>query len=220
MGDLYFQSPIDIELWDSARWKGIAFLHDPSGIEPPGLGFLFENIDAGRRIFSGWRERVGTVDEYEEIRVSIIRGEILGLASGYSVHVSSDPLHSVRRFEDKGLPLDFRAAVIVSRVKRMTPNPGSPHLGQFEKDFAKHERYLLVPVSSEGAPEFELSIEKREIHLRQASDIKADDVDAAVLSEPCGAGTRACRAQGAPPTHRDACRHAPKRVPRSRGPAD
>jgi hypothetical protein len=183
MGDFYIQSLIDIELWDSARWKGMAFLHDPSGIEPPGLGFLFEDIDAGRRIFSGWREGVGTVDEYEEIRVSIIRGEMLGLASGYSVHVSSDPLHSVRRFEDKGLPLDIHTAAIVSRVKRMAPNPGSPHLGQFEKDFAKHERYLLVPVSSEGAPEFELSIEKREIHLRQASDIKADDVDAAVLPE-------------------------------------
>jgi hypothetical protein len=183
MGDIYFQSLIDVELWDSARWKGIAFLHDPSDIEPPGLGFLFEDIDAGKRIFSGWRERVGTVDEYEEIRVSIIRGEILGLAEGYSVHVSSDPLHSVRRSEDKGLPLDFHTAVIVSRVKRMTPNPGSPHLGQFEKDFAKHKRYLLVPVSSKGAPEFELSIEKHEIHLRQASDMKADDRDAAVFPE-------------------------------------
>jgi hypothetical protein len=183
MGDIYFQSLIDVALWDSAGWKGTAFLHDPRGVEPPGLGFLFDDISAGRRIFSGWQERVGRVDEYEEIRVSIIQGEILGLPSGYSVHVSSDPLHSVRRAEDKGLALDFRTAVIVSRVKRMTPNPGSPHLGQFEKDFAKHKRYLLVPVSSKGAPEFEVAIEKHEIHLRQASAIKSDDVDAAVFPE-------------------------------------
>ena len=183
MGDIYFQSLIDVELWDSAGWKGTAFLHDPSGTEPPGLGFLFDDINAGKRIFSGWRDRVGRVDEYEEIRVSIIRGEILGLPPGYSLHVSSDPLHSARRAGDKGVALDFLTAVVLSRIKRMTPNPGSPHLGQFEKDFAKCQRYLLVPVSSKGTSEFEFSIEKHEIHLRQASEIRADDVDAAVFPE-------------------------------------
>jgi hypothetical protein len=63
----------------------------------------------------------------------------------------------------------------------MTPEPGLPHLEQFEKDFAKHKRYLLVPVSLKGAPEFQLSIEKHEIHLCQASEIRADDVDAVVF---------------------------------------
>jgi hypothetical protein len=73
--------------------------------------------------------------------------------------------------------------LIVSRVKRMTPTPGSPHLGQFEKEFAKHKRYLVVPVSSKSVPEFDLSIEKREIHLRDATEIRGDDVDAVVFPE-------------------------------------
>lgn len=183
MGDIYFQSLIDVDLWNSAGWRGTAFWHDPRGMEPPGLGFLFDNLEAGKRIFAGWVERVGNVDEYEEIRISIIRGKILGLAEGYSVHVSSNPLHSVRRAEAKGIPLDFEKAIVLSRVQRMTPNPGSPHLPQFEKDFAAHRRYVLVPVSLSGAPEFQLSIEKREIHLRQASDIRGDDVDATVFPE-------------------------------------
>ena len=183
MGDIYFQSLIDVDLWNSAGWKGTAFLRDPSGIEPPALGFLFEDMNAGKRIFSGWQERVGRVDEYEELRVSVIRGEILGLPSGYSIHVSSDPLHSVRRAESRGVPFDFQTAVIVSRVKRMTPNPGSPYLAQFEKDFAKHKGYHLVPISSKGEPDFELSIEKHETHLRQASEISGDDVDAVVFPE-------------------------------------
>ena len=83
MGDIFVQSLIDVELWDSARWKGTAFLHDPRGTEPPGLGLLFDDMRSGKRIFSGWQERVGKADRYEEIRVSVIRGEILGLASGY-----------------------------------------------------------------------------------------------------------------------------------------
>jgi hypothetical protein len=181
MADIFFQSLIDVDLWNSAVWLGTAFLHHPTGVDPPGIGFLFENIDAGRQIFSGWQDRVGRSDEYDEIRVSIIKGEILGLPSGYSVHVSSNPLHSVRRAHDKGLTLDFKRAVILSRVKRMTPNPGSPHLGRFESDFAKHSRYILLPVSSNGTPELNLSIEKRELHLRLASDISADDVDAVVF---------------------------------------
>jgi hypothetical protein len=65
----------------------------------------------------------------------------------------------------------------------MTPNPGSPHLGRFESDFAKHNRYFLLPVSSKGTPELDLSIEKRELHLRLASDVSADDVDAVVFPE-------------------------------------
>jgi hypothetical protein len=183
MADVFFQSFIDVDLWNAAGWKGTALLHDPTGVEAPGLGFMFEDISAGRRIFSGWRERVGKVDEYEELRISIIRGEILGLPSGYSVHVSSNPLHSARRARQQGVALDVQKAIVLSRYMRMTPDPGSPHLGQFEKDFARRRRYLLIPVSPECTPEFEFSIEKREIHFRQASEIKADDVDAAVFPE-------------------------------------
>jgi hypothetical protein len=111
MGDIFFQSLIDLPLWDSALWKGTAFLHDLDGVEAPGIGFFFDDINAGRKIFLGWHERVGKIDQYEEIRISIIRGEILGLPSGYSVHVSSNPLHTVRRAEDQGLVLDFQTAV-------------------------------------------------------------------------------------------------------------
>lgn len=184
MSDIFFHSLIDVDLWNSAGWYGTAFLHDPTGEHPPGIGFLFENADAGRRIFAGWRERVGQVDRYEEIRVSIIRGEILGLESGYSIHISSNPFHSAQRAKENGEALDFKKAVVVSRVLRMSPEPGSPHLAQFEKDFAKHERYVLLPVSStRSAPELDLSVEKRELHVRSASDVTADDVDAVVFPE-------------------------------------
>jgi hypothetical protein len=102
---------------------------------------------------------------------------------GYSVHVSSNPLHSVQRAKDNGITLDFKTAVILGRVKRMTPNPGSVHLGRFEGDFARHKRYFLLPVSSEGSPELNLSIAKRELHLRLASHLSADDRDAVVFPE-------------------------------------
>jgi hypothetical protein len=183
MSAFFFQSLIDVDLWNDAEWLGTAFLHDPAGNDAPGIGLVFENIEAGRRIFSGWQERVGKVDEYDELRVSIIRGEILGEPSGYSVHISSNPFHSAQRAQDNGLTLDLEKAVIVSRCKRMTPDPGSPHLGRFEKEFARHKRYFILPVSSKATPDFGLSIEKREIHLRLASEIRGDDLDAVVFPE-------------------------------------
>lgn len=181
MEDLYFQTLIDTELWDSAQWRATAFLHDPSGAEPPCLGLVFEDMDAGKRIFSNWIRRLGRVDRYEELRLSIVEGDILGLDSGYSVHISSDPIHSAQRARSDGLQIDFDTAILVSRFHRMTPTPGASNLTQFKWEFGKHQRYFLVPVSSDGTPHLQNSITKTEIHLRNASDVAAGDVDSVIF---------------------------------------
>lgn len=183
MSDLFLQCLIDIEQWDAADWLGLAFFHDPDGVEAPVLGFLFGNLEAGRRIFADWRERLGAIDQYEELRISIIKGEILGLESGYSLHVSSNPFHTAERAAREGYTLDVKVAVILSRIKRLTPSPESGHLAQFEKDFAQHRRYQILPVSADLDAQFDLAIEKRELHLRQADDIDAHDLDVAVFPE-------------------------------------
>jgi hypothetical protein len=183
MEDIYLHSFIDIKSWDSARWRATAFLHDASGLNPPCVGIVFENIAAGKQIFADWLARLGDVDQYEELRVSIVEGEILGLGAGYSVHISSNPLHSVKRVQAAGAQLKIGTSVTVSRVHRMITAPGSPHLAKFKGEFEKHKQYDLVAVSPEVTPEFQFAIRKTEIFLRLASDIGADDVDAVVFPE-------------------------------------
>src|SRR5579872_1835488 len=100
--DVFVQLFIDPEKWDAARWKATAFFHDPSGARPPCLGIVFENIDAGKQIFSDWLKRVTKVDRFDEIRISVVEGEILGQGPGYSVHISSDPDHTAKRPEMLG----------------------------------------------------------------------------------------------------------------------
>ena len=51
-----------------AKWKGIAFYGDPKGNGLPCMGIVYENIEAGKQIFSDWHERIGRVDEFEELR--------------------------------------------------------------------------------------------------------------------------------------------------------
>ena len=72
MDTILFQSFINIEKWDIAKWRATAFLHDPEGVRLPYLGIVFENIEAGKEIFSEWLERLGKVDEFDELRISIV----------------------------------------------------------------------------------------------------------------------------------------------------
>lgn len=179
--NVFVQSFIDPEEWDAAKWSATAFFHDPSGVRLPCLGIMFENIEAGKRIFASWRERLGNVDQYDELRISIVEGDILGKKSGYSVHVSSDPDHTAMRAKAEGKELDVETALVMGRVHRMTPEPGSPHLRRFKQEFAKHNRYFLIPVSSAAKPEMDFAIGKAEVHFRQASQITKEDVDAVVF---------------------------------------
>src|ERR1039457_4020600 len=92
--DVFLQMFIDPVKWDAARWKATAFFHDPKGVRPPCLGIVFDNIGTGKQIFSDWLKRLGNVDQYDELRIGIVEGEILGMGPGYSVHISSDPDHT------------------------------------------------------------------------------------------------------------------------------
>lgn len=186
MTHLQFQSFIDIPLWDKAGWKGVGYLVMPDESAPPCIGFIFENNVAGKQIFTDLRKRVGEEDYYEEIRVSIIEGDIPGELPGYSVHISSDPIHTVRRAKDNGQELTVEGVVVVSRVHRMNPNPNSPHLSNFKKSYQQHGKYLLIPMSMGRTltPHFDFCVGKREIHFRNVQDVVDGDRDAVIFSRP------------------------------------
>ena len=181
MTSILFQSLIDIDKWNEARWTATAFLHDQAGVRPPYIGLVFENIDAGRAIFENLVQRVGSIDAFEELYVSIIEGGIVGEEPGYSVHISSDPVRTQVRLKSRGQDLAIDRAIVVSRFHRMTPAPDSPHLKKFKAEMQIQGRYRLIPVSSSIQPQFEFAIEKKEIHFRQASNIRKTDRDAVVF---------------------------------------
>jgi len=67
-------SLIQAPLWDSAGWKGTAFLWDPSDKEPPLLGLCFEDGEAASKIFAGWHTEFGGFDSNDLLRGIILRG--------------------------------------------------------------------------------------------------------------------------------------------------
>jgi hypothetical protein len=184
---VYLSMPIDIPLWDKARWRG-TFFHTGGGL-PPMLGLAFRDKASAQKIFKGWRVRYGDSDEFEELRVSIIEGDIPGEEAGYTVHIGPDPDNTIKRYKAAGLQF-FNAdngILTASRINRMNPDPGSVNLERFKAAFHEHKSYHLVPAlldENNTVTEFGvgLGIHKGIIHFRHVSEIlTSNDWDSVVL---------------------------------------
>lgn len=184
---MYVTGPINVDLWNEAHWQGTAvFLYENT---PPALGLAFRKEKPARQIFEEWHKRYGQGDEFEELRISIIEGEIKGERPGYTVHVSVDFENTVKRYRAAGLTIDVEKSIfaMISRMNRMNPAPGSKNLDYFKEAYRHYKTYILVPgvLSSDDSSVKlipELGIFKSTIHFRQASDIDPkQDPDAPVL---------------------------------------
>jgi hypothetical protein len=184
---MYVTGPINMDLWNEAQWQGtFLFLYENT---PPVLGFAFRNEKPARQIFEEWHKRYGQGDKFEELRISIIEGEIKGERPGYTVHVSVDFENTVKRYRAAGLKIDFEKSIfaMITRMNRMNPDPGSKNLEYFKDAYRYYKTYILVPgvLSSDDSsvkPILDLGIYKNSIHFRQASDIDPNhDPDAPVL---------------------------------------
>jgi hypothetical protein len=177
---------LDGDAWDKAGWCGVAYLHDPSGVDPPAVGLIFKNRTAGRKIFKGWLQLLGPRDMREELRLAIIEGDVPGEEPGYSVHIGWDPDRIAEREREQGGADDpaWRLTAVCGRVHRMKAPPGSPNLTNFKAEYAKYGRYQLLPVYlAVGRPQPDpgLMIEKRLVHFRTVEELGPDDIDRLAL---------------------------------------
>jgi hypothetical protein len=101
---MYVTGPIDIELWNEAKWLATFFMFSP-GL-PPILGLGFLNKEPARKIFEKWHQRYGVRDEFEELRVSIVEGDIKGEDPGYTVHIGADTDNTLKRYREAGFKGD------------------------------------------------------------------------------------------------------------------
>lgn len=180
--------PVDPDLWNQANWRATVFMFPQSGSSLPTLGLGFANESAARQIFQNWRERYGLRDEFEELRVSIIEGDIPGSGPGYSVHVGADVENVFRHFQKLGVLTDGDMLAITSRINRMDA-PNSPRLAAFKDAYRIFKTYFLAPVLvDEGGakilkPMLDLRIFKGQIHFRHVNEIGDDDQDRVVLGK-------------------------------------
>src|SRR6516225_1197680 len=84
-------------------------------------------------------------DELEELRVSIIEGDIPGQGPGYSVHVGLDAQALFERYKKMGFATDRDLLVAPGEISRQNV-PNSPQLAAFREEYRIWKTYFLVPV--------------------------------------------------------------------------
>jgi hypothetical protein len=134
--DMQILSLIDVPLWNRARWSatGFAWPQDAATV-PPLLAICFKDKDAGTAIFQKWKEKLGNIDENDEIRISILTGIDRKRPFSYKVLVRANMNAAV----EIGPWL-----AMVSRINRMDP-PDSRNLEGFLHRFNRVKRYLISP---------------------------------------------------------------------------
>jgi hypothetical protein len=118
--DMAVMSPINLPIWDKARWKGVGAAGIPGGSAPPSMVLAFEDIEAGRKIFRGWRKKVGEVDEEGWIGVTVITGTDRDRPLDYRVAIGIGEAYMLRQLSG-----DTRMIAMVFRMHDMTPASSS-----------------------------------------------------------------------------------------------
>lgn len=174
------ESLIDIPLWDKAKWGATLYVQDPSRLPHLLMGLGFGDIEAGRAIFAGWRKRLGTVDDRDELRVSIVTGIDRANPYAYRVVIGTNPKIDPNEPENQYV-------IMVSRINRMTPT--SPrNLEVFQEGFRKWGLYLIAPVYFTDAKTYpkihgDLAIAKKTLVVRPAWQIGPNDPDICAISQ-------------------------------------
>jgi len=174
---------IDPARWERAKWQATGFFSNEKFNDLPCFGFIFHNHRHGQNIFKQWHKQFGSVDSFEELRISIIQGLEAYEGIGYIIHLSSDPLQTTERLKSQELLQDAKQVAVESLFQSMNPQPNSPHLSNFRHKYEKRGEYALVPLwrssqlSSDIRINFELAILKKQIHFRHLEDIKEGDPD-------------------------------------------
>ena len=167
-------SVIDIPLWDKAEWRGALFVVPADFNGEPLMGLGFRNGEAGRKIFKGWRERIGTSDDQNRIRVSIITGIDKAHPHAYRVVISSN----LPNPKDATSATQFMA---VGRVQRMDAET-SVNRERFEKGFSNAGSYRLFPAeldfeTGRWRPFYDLPVTKTDVRIVPAWRIGENDMD-------------------------------------------
>ncbi len=171
--DRFVLSPIDIPLWDRAKWRATLFAWAPGAL--PMLVLGFEDGQAGQAIFRAWRERWGDEDKEDALRLAIIRGLSEGNPAKYAVVVGPNLRHVGNQ--------EGKIFTFISRINRMAPI-STANFDAFMATYQKAGAFLFAPAQFGTGPPtlfIKLAIVKRHIQIRQAWEIGENDPDISIL---------------------------------------
>lgn len=144
--DMRVMSPIVLPLWDKAKWKGVGVALPGSDGEaaPPLMALAFENIDAGQKVFRGWRKKVGAENQDGWLSVTVITGIHRNSPLDYRVAIGISESYLKTRMTGQ------RLFASVYRMHDMTPS-SSRNLDNLQEHFRRAGFVFLMPAAFNSA---------------------------------------------------------------------
>ena len=177
---MFVSSIIDLELWNEAKWSGMAFVSDPSLRDPPIACFMFANEEAGEKIFSSLKKDFGHTDSKEEIRLSFIEGISKKEPRDYKVHFGSSRDALVDKIENYGMEKDSSLLVTITRFHEMNPPNDPSSLTVFKHSYRHFKTFFITNAITKNGqlqPSFSNFIQKNKVCFRTKSEVIKDKND-------------------------------------------
>lgn len=137
--DLHVNSPINLPLWDTANWCGLGFIQS-QGDPTPNLVLVFEDVEAGAKIFRGWQQQPNTKDGTGLIAVSLITDIDRDHSTHYRLAIGTN-IHNLTSTMKRN-----RLLLSATRMQDMTPEDNT-NLVRFLAAYEQAGRYRLMPGS-------------------------------------------------------------------------
>ncbi len=201
---MFFSTPIDLEKWNAARWKGMVYLLSPDASLQPVLGFLFRDYNAGLSIFEQWRKSYAGFSPDDYLKITFVVPPLpkdcyvysdpeKSYGKGYFVHVGVNEDKAIERAVASGLEHEEILLTFISRYIWVDEMNGSWNRETFFKQIKQLGKYTVIPMGmkdeKEGINEenllfgYEYGLEMKNAYCKRGIDIGEDDQCKAVLSK-------------------------------------
>jgi hypothetical protein len=172
-----FNSIVNSKLWDDAVWQAFGIAEYSWGMS---IFLGFKNANSMIKIFEEWKEKIGSDDESDRIKITIIKGINSSQPNYYRVHISTgiqlDELREGERFYTS------------SRFHEMNPS-SSTNLDRIIQGFDRYKCYKLIPAKiidptkGQIEPILQHSIVKYHLHIKSAWQVGIDDPDSVAIKK-------------------------------------
>lgn len=199
---MFFSTPIDLDKWNKAHWKGTLYLFQPGYV--PVLGLLFENYEAGKSIFEAWKKDSidGKIDEFVSLSFIvppfpkdcwIYKDPEHSYGKGYFVHIGPNIDKSIKRALDTGLEPEEIFLTSISRYQWMDELKGSTYRDMFKEITDSSKLYLLMPIGVKNINKpiveenliinFDYSVKLSDVSFVNGIDVDENDMRKVVLNK-------------------------------------
>lgn len=199
---IFFSTPINLDEWNAAEWRGALYLFNPGHI--PVLGLIYLNYTSAKKIFSTWKKIAKHDFADDFIKIDFITppfpkdcwvydDKYRNYGKGYFIHIGPNIEKAKKQVSVAGFHQND-CLITFSRFQWMDELSGSKNRNLFQQLTKDGEGYFLIPIGikDKNKPieksnliiDFNYAIRMKNVTFRNGIKIGNDDMLQVVLQNP------------------------------------